>query len=56
MIRTLKLWILILMLAAFSPSTAIADLKNEDPIEPRIKAAQEPNNHGSKEYHRKSAL
>ncbi len=38
MIRTLKLWILILMLAAFSPSTAIADLKNEDPIEPRIKA------------------
>ena len=38
MIRTFKLWIAVLMLAALHPCTAIADLKNEDPIEPRIKA------------------
>lgn len=38
MIRVFKMWIILLMLAASPPGAAIADLKNEDPIEPRIKA------------------
>lgn len=38
MSRAFSLWFFVWMLAALTACTAIAELKHEDPIEPRIKA------------------